>query len=29
MDTVIVAERLALTLQSIGKIKEAKELLER
>lgn len=29
MDTVIVAERLALTLQSIEKIKEAKELLER
>ncbi|CAK7338988.1 unnamed protein product [Dovyalis caffra] len=29
MDTVIVAERLALTLQSIGQIKEAKELLER
>lgn len=29
MDTVIVAERLALILQSIEKIKEAKELLER
>jgi hypothetical protein len=29
MDTVIVAERLALTLQSIEKIKETKELLER